>query len=198
MHVLKEFSETLTVNKSKFICYIFPCFNEEEYKSYLNQIRKKHYDADHVCSAMICDKAKKSSDDGEPSGTAGIPILSILEKRNMDNTCALVVRYFGGIKLGAGGLIRAYSDSVVNTLNICELYEYEMLQKYSLTVPYELSKDVDKYLSTSSYIFNKDYQEKVIFTFGIDNESKIDNILNITKGIKPEYIKDEKIDKIVK
>ena len=116
MYLETETNNTITIEKSRFICYMKHIESEEEYREYLSQIRKKHYDATHVCSAMICHNIQRSSDDGEPSGTAGAPILNVLQKKGLDETCALVVRYFGGIKLGAGGLIRAYSSAVSECL----------------------------------------------------------------------------------
>lgn len=198
MHVLKEYSNQIIIEKSRFICYIKPCSSEEEYKENLALLRKKYYDADHVCSAFIINNQKRSSDDGEPSGTAGIPILNILEKNNMNNTGAFVVRYFGGIKLGTGGLNRAYGNSVIECLKICELYETKELSKYKIEIPYNISKDLGSFLRSNTLLLNEQYEESVIFEFAIDNEKVLDSILSITKGISPINLGIEKIDKIVK
>ena len=107
MYPKEESTYTQTIEKSKFIAYLKPCFSEDEYKEYLKTIKKKHYDASHVCSAFLSDSIERSNDDGEPSGTAGVPMMNALKKNGINNAVALVVRYFGGIKLGAGGLIRA-------------------------------------------------------------------------------------------
>lgn len=107
------------IKKSRFICQLKRVESEEEARQLIATIKKEHYKASHSCSAMIIgEKAtiKRSSDDGEPSGTAGIPILTVLEKHDLTNVVAVVTRYFGGIKLGAGGLIRAYAGSVANAL----------------------------------------------------------------------------------
>lgn len=107
------------IKKSRFICQLKRVESEEEARQLIAAIKKEHYKASHSCSAMIIgEKAtiKRSSDDGEPSGTAGIPILTVLEKHDLTNVVAVVTRYFGGIKLGAGGLIRAYAGSVANAL----------------------------------------------------------------------------------
>ncbi|EFR45241.1 YigZ family protein [Streptococcus pseudoporcinus] len=108
------------IKKSRFIGQAFRISNEEEGKTILAKIKKEHYKANHSCSAMIIGEnaqIKRSSDDGEPSGTAGIPILSILEKQELTNILVVVTRYFGGIKLGTGGLIRAYSSVTTATLD---------------------------------------------------------------------------------
>lgn len=198
MHVIKEYSNQIVIEKSKFICYIVPCKSEDDYKNALSSLKKKYYDASHVCSAFIINGAKRSSDDGEPSGTAGVPILNSLEKNNMNNVGAFVVRYFGGIKLGAGGLNRAYGNSVSECLKICELYETIELKKYHIEIPYNMSSDLGNLLKNRSTVLNEKYEENVSFEFAVENESLIDNILSITKGIKPEYIGIEKIDKVVK
>lgn len=107
------------IKKSRFICQLKRVESEEEARQLIAAIKKEHYKASHSCSAMIIgEKAtiKRSSDDGEPSGTAGIPMLTVLEKHDLTNVIAVVTRYFGGIKLGAGGLIRAYAGSVANAL----------------------------------------------------------------------------------
>ncbi len=100
--------------KSRFIGYLYECFNEEEMKCEILKLKQEHSKATHICfgARMTTPFYEKAQDDGEPSGTAGRPILSVLQKRNLNNVCAIVVRYFGGIKLGAGGLVRAYSKVV--------------------------------------------------------------------------------------
>ena len=106
----------LIIERSEFIGYLKRCDTLDEHRDFLNAIKKKHHDATHVVSTYIAKDIKRSSDDGEPSGTAGIPVLSVLERNNLENTSALVVRYFGGIKLGAGGLVRAYSNTISETI----------------------------------------------------------------------------------
>ena len=123
MYIKEECVSTQVIEKSKFITYLEYCENEEEYKEYLKLLKKKHYDATHVCSAFVGKNTRRSSDDGEPSGTAGVPMLSCLDKKGMENTAVFVVRYFGGIKLGAGGLIRAYSSSVSKAIEEADTVE---------------------------------------------------------------------------
>lgn len=108
------------IKKSRFICHLKRVTSEEEARDFIAAIKKEHYRANHSCSAMIIgenSEIKRSSDDGEPSGTAGVPMLNVLEKKELTNVVAVVTRYFGGIKLGAGGLIRAYTGSVAQALN---------------------------------------------------------------------------------
>ena len=117
------------IKKSRFICYAKRVYSEEEARDFITAIKKEHYKATHNCSAFIVgerSEIKRTSDDGEPSGTAGVPMLSVLENHNLTNVCVVVTRYFGGIKLGAGGLIRAYAGSValaVKEIGIIEIKE---------------------------------------------------------------------------
>lgn len=197
MYVKDEITNTITVEKSEFIAYLKHCKSEEEYKEYLASIRKKHYDASHVCGALILKDIKRSFDDGEPSGTAGRPILNVLEKNELDETCALVVRYFGGIKLGTGGLTRAYSNSVIEALKKATLAKETVYPVYELKVSYEMANRIDYYFQNSTLLIEKKYEEEVSFIFALDDLNKIDKILELTKGIKPTYIKDEVRESLV-
>lgn len=117
------------IKKSRFICHVKRVYSEEEARDFITAIKKEHYKATHNCSAFIIgerSEIKRTSDDGEPSGTAGVPMLGVLENHNLTNLCVVVTRYFGGIKLGAGGLIRAYAGSValaVKEIGIIEIKE---------------------------------------------------------------------------
>lgn len=198
MHVLSEYTNTLIINKSKFICFINKCTSEKEYKEYTSSIRKKYYDADHVCSALICGDTRRSSDDGEPSGTAGKPILNILERNHMNNTCALVVRYFGGIKLGAGGLIHAYGDSVKECLAKAKLYESVTNYKYEIIVSHSQANKMDNYMSTYTNVINKEYGNDVKIIFSVKNNDVLYRIKEFTGGIEPKFIEEIIVDKVVK
>ena len=101
----------IVINKSRFICKIYKVYNEEEVLDKLKDIKKEYKDATHYCYSYIIDNTKRFNDDGEPGGTAGMPILNVLENSNLNYILAVVIRYFGGIKLGAGGLLRAYSSA---------------------------------------------------------------------------------------
>ena len=198
MYIKDEVSSTLIIEKSRFIAYIKPVFSEDEYKEYLKEIRKKYYDASHVVSAFISNNIKRSSDDGEPSGTGGIPVLNILEKNNLNNTCCLVVRYFGGIKLGVGGLSRAYSNATLEALKKAIIVEDYIYPKYELILDYEVANKLDNLLINNTYLLNKDYDVNVKITFVLKNESILDKIKEITKGKSPTLIGEEVIQKVIK
>lgn len=197
MYIKKEATYTQIIEKSRFIAYLKPCFSEEEYKNYVKAIKKEHYDANHVCSGFISDNVKRSNDDGEPSGTAGVPILSVLEKNNINHTVALVVRYFGGIKLGAGGLIRAYGSTVSECVKIAEFVEDVTYSKYELILPYDLANKVDYLLNKEAINLEIDYQENVSFRYLSNDDKLIEKIAEITSGIKPCFIGKETIQKDV-
>ena len=111
------------IKKSRFICHLKRISREEEGREYIAQIKKQHHKANHSCSAIIVGddgQIKRSSDDGEPSGTAGAPMLNILQKNNLCNILVIVTRYFGGILLGTGGLVRAYSGATMLAIDKSE------------------------------------------------------------------------------
>ena len=131
------------IKKSRFICHAKRVYSEEEARAFITAIKKEHYKATHNCSAFIIgerSEIKRTSDDGEPSGTAGVPMLGVLENHNLTNVCVVVTRYFGGIKLGAGGLIRAYAGSValaVKEIGIIEIKEQAGIQIHMTYAQYQ-------------------------------------------------------------
>lgn len=198
MYLKQETANTIIIEKSKFICYMKHIKTEEEFKDYLNTIKKKHYDADHVCSGFISNNIKRSNDDGEPSGTAGAPILNALEKNNLNEMCAIVVRYFGGIKLGAGGLIRAYSNAVSECINKGVLVENIEYPKYELALSYEMANKIEHYIKNNTILIDTKYDENITYIFALDDNNKLNTIKEYTKGINPIYIGIENIEKVVK
>ncbi|NLW15317.1 MAG: YigZ family protein, partial [Erysipelothrix sp.] len=109
------------INKSKFITYLSPISSEDEAKEYLRAIKKDHPKAAHHCSAYVVGEIERSNDDGEPASSAGLPMLQVLRGNELHNVIAVVVRYFGGIKLGVGGLIRAYGSSVTQSIEASQI-----------------------------------------------------------------------------
>ena len=198
MYPEKETVHTIIIEKSKFICYLKHVTSEEEFKEYLASIRKKHYDATHVCSCFICHDLYRSNDDGEPSGTAGKPMLNVLSKNQLDETCALVVRYFGGIKLGAGGLIRAYGNAVTDCLKQAVLIEDQIYPKYRLQTNYETGNRMMEYLRKQTILLDTLYDTQMTFVFALDEENKLEKIKEYTKGVLPQRIGEECIKKVVK
>ena len=187
MFTIKDIENTIIINKSKFITNIFSVDNLDEINDYLEKIKNKYKDATHHCYAYILDNTKRFNDDNEPSGTAGMPILDCLEKNNLNHVLCIVTRYFGGIKLGAGGLVRAYSNSVSNALDTTEKLElidgYQCLIRFSYNKTDEINKLLESY-----EIINKNFNNDVEYIANIDNniKEKLENICEIE--IKKEII----------
>lgn len=162
----------IEIKKSKFICHLFRIDNEEQAREYINQIKKEHYKANHNCSAYLLGEnfeIQRSSDDGEPSGTAGVPILEVLKKNELQNTLAIVTRYFGGIKLGAGGLIRAYSTSVSEALDKIGIVEGKLQQILSITISYPQLGKLQSYLENEQITIQEiNYLENITVKVAID------------------------------
>src|SRR5699024_9958583 len=155
----------IVIQKSRFIGHIARVKSEEEAQQFIQNIKKQHYNATHNCSAYLIgdhDEVQKANDDGEPSGTAGVPMLEVLKKLSLKNTVVVATRYFGGIKLGAGGLIRAYSSITSETIHHIGIIQGELMQGFSLTIAYPLLGKMENYLRQSSYIIEHiHYLEKV-------------------------------------
>ena len=141
----KNIEETFIVNKSKFITKLFKVENEDEATNILTKLKHEYSDATHICYAYIVGNIKRFNDDGEPGGTAGMPILGVLENNSLDYVLAVVIRYFGGIKLGAGGLVRAYSNSV-SSLVKDNIVEYKLGMQIEIIFNYDQIKDIDNLL----------------------------------------------------
>lgn len=167
----------IEIKKSKFICHLFRIDNEEQAREYINQIKKEHYKANHNCSAYLLGEnfeIQRSSDDGEPSGTAGVPILEVLKKNELQNTLAVVTRYFGGIKLGAGGLIRAYSTSVSEALDKIGIVEGKLQQILAITISYPQLGKLQNYLENEQITIQEiNYLENITVKVAI-NITEID------------------------
>lgn len=183
---MKSIKENVTnkieINKSIFITELIKVNDVSKIENILSEIRDKYKDATHYCYAYIVDDKKKSSDNGEPGGTAGVPIMEVLNKNNLNYILCVVIRYFGGIKLGAGGLVRAYSKSVADALANTQLTE--LINGYEITIEttYDKQKDIE-YIVKENYI--KEYNEKVIY--------KIKCTEDILEKLKTNYeIKDIK------
>ena len=169
MKTIKEEKESeIIINKSKFISIITKVENIDEVKDKLKEIKKKYKNATHYCYAYIINGYQKCSDDKEPSGTAGIPILNILKANELNYILCVVVRYFGGIKLGAGGLVRAYSSSVKEVIGKCEFGNLTPGYNIIIDFEYEKIKQIENILKDIQII--KAYDTRVIYEFDIEKE----------------------------
>ena len=170
MYSIKEsIQNTIIIKKSKFITKLIKVNNIDEINRYLDEIKKDFKDSTHICYAYIINGQEKCTDDGEPSGTAGLPILNILKKNNLTNILAIVIRYFGGIKLGAGGLVRAYSSSVNDTLKLTDIIKLIEGYLVELEFNYDQVKLVD-YILNDKTVISKEYNDNIIYNFYLNKE----------------------------
>ena len=164
------------IKKSRFICHAKRVYSEEEARDFIAAIKKEHYKATHNCSAFIVgekSEIKRTSDDGEPSGTAGVPMLGVMENHQVTNVCFVVTRYFGGIKLGAGGLIRAYAGSVALAIKEIGLIEIKEQAGLRLKMSYSQYQNFDNFLKAEDLIeFDTEFTDLVATTIYIDKQEK--------------------------
>lgn len=163
--IQKDGQAELEIKKSRFICTLKRVYTEAEAKEFIQQLKKEHWKANHNCSAFVIgekNEIQRSNDDGEPSGTAGNPMLEVLKKQELINVCAVVTRYFGGTKLGTGGLIRAYSHSVSHALEVTNIVEGILQQEVYLTIDYSLLGKLQNFLEQQDYmVANTQFLENV-------------------------------------
>lgn len=155
----------IEISRSRFIAYVSPAATEEAALAFIEKIRKQHWDATHNCSAYVVgghDQFQKANDDGEPSGTAGRPMLEVIKKSNLKDTVVVVTRYFGGVKLGAGGLVRAYSKSATAGLEAAGIVQRRLHTALAVTMPYTLLGTVESQLRNQGYsIIDKQFSAAV-------------------------------------
>lgn len=144
----------IIIQKSRFIAHVARVESAEEAIAFIDQIKKQHWNATHNCSAYMIgehDHIQKANDDGEPSGTAGVPILEVIKKRELKDTAIVVTRYFGGIKLGAGGLIRAYGKAASEGLNAAGIVERRLMKVITASIDYMWLGKIENELRASVY-----------------------------------------------
>lgn len=177
------------IKKSRFICHIKRVTTEEEARNFIQAVKKEHYKATHNCSAFILgeqSEIKRSSDDGEPSGTAGVPMLGVLENHQLTNVCAVVTRYFWGIKLGAGGLIRAYAGNVALAIKEIGIVHIKEQLGLRIALSYSQYQELPNFLK-ANHLQEQDtsFTEQVqttIFFDKDDKESVIESLIELFNG----------------
>ena len=184
----KDAAGTVEAKRSKFIAALRHVQSEEEALAFINSEKKKYHDAKHHCSAYIIkDKEKgrdieRFNDDGEPSGTAGKPMMDILKGAGLKDVCCVVTRYFGGVLLGTGGLVRAYSDAAKESVSDCERIRMVPRQSVELVFDYSLTGKIDNVLESLSCSKNSaDYTEKVRYVCGCDPDKVSELILKVNE-----------------
>ncbi|MEI3290704.1 MAG: YigZ family protein [Faecalibacillus faecis] len=196
MKSIKEITEhTLVIKKSEFICTLIPLNDENKINETIGFYKEKYKDATHNCIAYLVGTKERANDDGEPSGTAGLPMLNVLKKQELSNIIAIVTRYFGGIKLGAGGLTRAYSQAVAEALKEANIVEKHLIDVYDVSLDYSFTKKFEHLLKVNAIdCINKEYSDQVTYRLYIDDFSFFDTIQELTSNrytkefIKKEYV----------
>lgn len=181
-------SNEIIIKNSRFIC-LFMKINSTDISDILDKIKEEYPKATHYCYAYVYNDIQRFSDDGEPGGTAGIPMLNVLLKEELSNVLCVVIRYFGGIKLGAGGLVRAYTKSVTECLKVTDLMELEEGYKLRLKFNYNDEKQI-KYLLKDSNILNEKYDLDVEYTVLVNN-----NVFDTLKNYNYEILEKTYIEK---
>lgn len=177
----------IIIKNSKFIGIIFNVDTENQIKYILENLKKEYKDATHITYAYKLENKQKYSDDSEPTGTAGAPIMEVINKNDLINTLIVVIRYFGGIKLGAGGLIRAYSKAAREVLKLCHLEEYIKYNYYKLSTDYDNLKLLNT-ITNDLEIKEKYFDNNITYIVKIKEEND-----NLEKIIKNTSIQIEKI-----
>ncbi|MEK4761892.1 YigZ family protein [Viridibacillus sp. FSL E2-0187] len=189
-YTLKSFgTDEIIISKSRFIAHCARAETEEEAITFINKIKKEHHSATHNCSAYQIgehDQIQKANDDGEPSGTAGVPMLEVLKKQHLKDTVVVVTRYFGGIKLGAGGLVRAYGKATTVGIEAATVVERRLHSLMKVSVSYTWLGKVENAIRNSSYILdNIEYTDDVDFYTFVPKEEVEDFtnwIIEMTNG----------------
>ena len=187
--LIKKNEDSFIINKSRFIGHGCPCETEEEALAFLASVRADHKDATHNCYAYIIGAnmgVMRYSDDGEPGGTAGMPIIEVLKARGVTNCCVVVTRYFGGVLLGAGGLVRAYSQGAAAAINACGVGVMHPTARYLMEIPYPMLNRMDYFLKGEPVIVeDKAYTDVITYTLILkfaDEKGFLARLTNMSEG----------------
>lgn len=189
------FEHKIVINKSDFIGLLYPIESKEDIDRCLFDAKTKYSKATHYCYAATLGQNRAWAtyqDDGEPKGTAGLPILDVIDHHNLTNALLIVIRYFGGIKLGAGGLVRAYSNAASEVLKIAHFYEKKEVYTYTITFPYHLIHQVESLVLEKGTILEKTFLDMVSFKCSIHDQElafldEIKHLIHIEQG-ENQYI----------
>ena len=201
--IAQNTTHEIIIDRSRFICHLKKVETEEEAQEYIKALKKEYWDANHNCSAYIIGENmehQRSSDDGEPSGTAGVPMLEVLKKRELHNLVAVVTRYFGGIKLGAGGLIRAYGRSVSEAIDQSGIAKKELIGSFTFSEdPQDAGKTLNLLYTQKGFtIENVDYAARTTFTlqFKAELKEQIEKSLTqlLSKSIELTLVKEKYVE----
>ncbi len=187
--LIQRSEDSFIINKSRFIGYGCPCETEDAALAFLAEIRARHRDATHNCYAYIVGAnmgVMRYSDDGEPGGTAGMPIIEVMKARDVTNACVVVTRYFGGVLLGAGGLVRAYSQGAAAAINACGVGMMHPTARYLMEIPYPMLGRMEHFLKGEPIIVeDKSYTDVISFTLivrEVDEDGFLRRLTDMSEG----------------
>lgn len=194
---VKEMTQhTIVIKKSEFVCHLIPCSDITKAKELIAKYSDPQ--ATHNCVAYIIGAYERANDDGEPSQTAGMPMLNVLKMQGLTNIIAIVTRYFGGIKLGAGGLTRAYSQSVAEALKKADIVEKELVDLYEIHIDYTFMRKFEHLLKQHNIkCIHQEYNEQVLYQCYIKNKDFLNVIQDLTSNqFTYEIISQDYIEKV--
>ncbi len=188
--ILHSSHDEVSINKSRFIGYATPIKTEEEAQLFIESVRKKHWDATHNVPVYVLGKnyqVQRYSDDGEPSGTAGVPILEMLKKEGITDLCVVITRYFGGIKLGTGGLVRAYTETAKMAIEACNVVKRQLMHLLSVTYDYTSHGKIQNLLIGLEHVIVKEtlFTDRVnikLYCLPSEKDNLIDTLIENTNG----------------
>lgn len=167
--IKEEVINEIVVDKSRFIAYLFNVNSLDEFNGYLDNLKKNNVKARHFCYAYIIGNNKRGNDDGEPKGSAGMPLLNSLEKNNLVNTGVIVIRYFGGVLLGSGRLLRTYVKAFEEVYKKATLIELVPKKEISIELDYDIYDTFKNYLKVNHFnIVNTSFNDRILITFIVD------------------------------
>lgn len=176
--ILQDGQDEIIIEKSRFIGYARPVESVDEATAFIQEIKKKHWDATHNVPAFVVGEnndAQRCNDDGEPSGTAGVPVLEVLKKEDVRNVAVVVTRYFGGVKLGAGGLVRAYTKGAKIALDAAGIVVRELHQIMILTIDYTMLGNIQNQLRQHNYDVKETVYDDMVHLHVWVKEDALDN-----------------------
>lgn len=185
MRIKEEFRQETVIKKSHFITAIKQVRSEEDARTYINEIRKEFNDATHVCTAYLIgdnNEIQRSSDNGEPSGTAGVPILEALKKSGIKDIVCCVIRYFGGIKLGAGGLIRAYGGAAADACASAPKTVDKEVDIYEISYPYNMQGTLEAWLRRNCTIKDVLYSDMITVLVETEKKDLPHHVSDLSRG----------------
>lgn len=194
-HIKEKVVSMLEVKKSKFYAVLIPLDDDRLIKDIISELKKEYPSASHYCYGAVIGDVTRSNDDGEPSSTAGKPILEALKNAELDNVLCVVIRYFGGTLLGTAGLVKAYGQSTSQSISLASFTTPTKVYNYSITIPYDLTNKIEHTLRSKTLITDRIYDENATYLYQCEQDISKE-IQELTSGkYLPVLVSEEIIEK---